>query len=545
MTSEGEASVADGHVAAVGAGPGDPELLTLRGAALLERADVVFGLSEDEEMASFRDALLQHRGANTRVLGPDEYGDDPDALAVAKAWEGKRVVRLYAGDPLLGGQVDNLADACRAAGVEFELAPGLSAALTVPSYAGIPLMANNASETRLIDGSGDIAQLPGIERQDTTLVVLNAQGEGDDPFFDRVTKPLVAAGRPTTTPIAVVRMGTTTKQTTVVSTLGKLASALRSTDAKGHHVTRPATVIVGPGVRRQSDLTWFESRPLFGWRVLVPRTQAQAAGLTEQLRGYGAVPEQVPTISVEPPRTPQQMERAVRGLVNGRYQWVAFTSTNAVRAIRERVEEYELDARAFAGVRVAAVGEATADALRDFGIEPDLMPAPETQSSTGLVEVWPPYDPELDPIERVLLPRADIATETLSAGVQELGWAVDDVTAYRTVRAAPPPAPVREAIKGGGFDAVLFTSSSTVRNLVGIAGKPHAATVIAVIGRETEKTALEHGLRVDVVAERASVASLAEGLAAFGTKRRQEAIDAGKPVLRPSQKRRGRRRKTV
>ncbi|QRN80985.1 MAG: uroporphyrinogen-III synthase, partial [Nocardiopsis sp. BM-2018] len=246
---------------------------------------------------------------------------------------------------------------------------------------------------------------------------------------------------------------------------------------------------------------------------------------------------------VEPPRTPQQMERAVRGLVTGRYQWIAFTSVNAVKAIRERLESYGLDARAFAGVKVAVVGEATAQAVREFGIQPDLEPPEDAQSSKGLVEVWPPYDAEIDPIERVLLPRADIATETLAAGLTDLGWEIDDVTAYRTVRAAPPPQPVREAIKGGGFDAVLFTSSSTVRNLVGIAGKPHNTTAIAVIGPETEKTAIEFGLRVDVVAPKASVSALAEALSEYGAAKRQEAIEAGKPVLKPSQKRRGRRRK--
>ena len=276
--------------------------------------------------------------------------------------------------------------------------------------------------------------------------------------------------------------------------------------------------------------------------MLVPRTKADAAAVSERLRAQGGVPEEVPTITVEPPRTPQQMERAVQGLVTGRYQWVAFTSVNAVRAIREKFEEYGLDARAFAGVKVAAVGEQTAAALRAFGITPDLVPEGQ-QSSEGLAAVWPPYDEVLDPINRVLLPRADIATENLVAALTELGWEADDVTAYRTVRAAPPPAPVREAIKGGGFDAVLFTSSSTVRNLVGIAGKPHAVTVIAVIGPQTAKTAAEFGLRVDVMAPRPSVTALVEALAEHGASLRAAAIAAGEPVRRPSQRRRGARKR--
>ncbi|WP_240759401.1 uroporphyrinogen-III synthase, partial [Phytoactinopolyspora endophytica] len=280
-----------------------------------------------------------------------------------------------------------------------------------------------------------------------------------------------------------------------------------------------------------------ETKPLFGWRILVPRTKEQAGSLTAALRKSGAVPEEVPTISVEPPRNPQQIDKAVRGMVEGRYEWIAFTSFNALRAVKEKLVGYGLDARALSGLKVAAVGEKTAEALRAWGVEPDLVPSGE-QSAMGLLADWPPYDEVLDPINRVFLPRADIATETLAAGLSEMGWEVDDVTAYRTVRAAPPPANTREAIKTGKFDAVLFTSSSTVRNLVGIAGKPHANTVIACIGPATAKTAEEHGLRVDVMAPEPSVELLADAVADFGTSRRAALLEAGDPLLKPSQRRR-------
>jgi uroporphyrinogen III methyltransferase/synthase len=220
---------------------------------------------------------------------------------------------------------------------------------------------------------------------------------------------------------------------------------------------------------------------------------------------------------------------------------VAFTSANAVRAVREKFEEFGLDARSFSGLKVAAIGEATAAALRAFGVNPDLVPTGE-QSSAGLVAEWPAYDELLDPINRVFLPRADIATETLVEGLVTLGWEVDDVTAYRTVRAAPPAAEIREAIKSGGFDAVLFTSASTVRNLIGIAGKPHASTVVACIGPATAEAAAEHGLRVDVQAPTASVAALAEALADFGATARDEAAANGDLTWRPSQKRSAKRK---
>jgi uroporphyrinogen III methyltransferase/synthase len=235
------------------------------------------------------------------------------------------------------------------------------------------------------------------------------------------------------------------------------------------------------------------------------------------------------------------MERAITGLVSGRYQWVAFTSVNAVKAVQEKVEERSLDARAFAGVKVAAIGEATAEALRAFGIRADLVPSGQ-QSSEGLLEVFPEYDDVFDLLDKVLLPRADIATETLVAGMKDRGWQVDDVTAYRTVRAAPPPAPIREALKGGRVDAVVFTSSSTVRNLVGIAGKPHETTVIAVIGPQTASTAEELGLRVDVQATEASIPSLVAALAEFAADHREELGKVGPLAARLPKPRRGSRR---
>ncbi|HUR75234.1 MAG TPA: uroporphyrinogen-III synthase, partial [Sporichthya sp.] len=348
---------------------------------------------------------------------------------------------------------------------------------------------------------------------------------------------LIEAGLDPATSVVTTWAGTTTEQRTVAGTLVDIAAALPSGT-----LCPSAVTVVGEVVDLRETLSWFETRPLFGWRVLVPRTKEQSGALSSRLRSYGAVPEEVPTISVEPPRTPQQMERAIKGLVTGRYEWVAFTSRNAVKAVREKFEEYGLDARAFSGIKVAAVGEQTAGDLAAGGIRADLVPSGE-QSARGLLEDWPPYDEVFDPINRVFLPRADIATETLVAGLVNLGWEVDDVTAYRTVRAAPPPAAVREAIKGGGFDAVVFTSSSTVRNLVGIAGKPHASTIIACIGPATAAEATEHGLRVDVLAPTPSARELADALADFGAARRAVAAENGESVLRPSEKRSSARRR--
>ena len=526
------------RISFVGAGPGDPDLLTVRAAALLAEADVLVVDS------GLRERFAPHCPERVEVVEVGEAGRFEQISAAVRA--GKSVVRLLDGDPGLFGPLEAEAAACAKAGLPFEVVPGLARATAVPVFAGIPLTKGTIGDVRLLsaprpEGGADFAAWSDWHRQlgeagaaTSTLVLM---GIGDR--VDEVAAELLAAGRPGNTPVAVTFDGSLTSQRTVTGTLDRIAAGL-----KAEHVIRsgPDTVVVvGSVVERRSELSWYETKPLFGWRVLVPRTKEQAGALSEQLRSYGAVPHEVPTIAVEPPRTPQQMERAVKGLVTGRYEWVAFTSANAVKAVREKFEEYGLDARAFAGIKVAAVGEQTAQALRAFGVVPDLVPSGE-QSAAGLLEDFPAYDPAFDPIERVFLPRADIATETLVAGLVELGWEVDDVTAYRTVRAAPPPAEVREAIKGGGFDAVLFTSSSTVRNLVGIAGKPHATTVIACIGPATAQTAQEHGLRVDVLAPSPSAAVLAEALAEFGRARREAALAAGEPVTRPSERRSSRRR---
>jgi uroporphyrinogen III methyltransferase / synthase len=387
--------------------------------------------------------------------------------------------------------------------VGFDVVPGVASATAVPAFAGVALGGTSLSAD-LRGGEADLAALAAAAKSLDAPLVL--QGNAED--LPDAAARLVEGGLSGSTPLVVTTGGSGTGQRSVVAKLAAVAEKTAGLDA----VSGPVVATVGSAVDKRARLSWWESRPLFGWRVLVPRTKDQAGEMSDRLRAYGAVPVEVPTIAVEPPRSPAQMDRAVKGLVTGRYGWIVFTSVNAVKAVREKFTELGLDARAFAGVKVACVGESTAAAVRAFGIAPELLPTGQ-QSSEGLLADFPEYDDVLDPINRVLLPRADIATETLAAGLQERGWEIDDVTAYRTVRAAPPPAPVREAIKGGGFDAVCFTSSSTVRNLVGIAGKPHAKTVVAVIGPQTAATAQEFGLRVDVQPETAAVGPLVDALA--------------------------------
>jgi len=500
-----------GRVVFVGAGPGDPGLLTARAADALAAADLV--LHDADVPAPLADAVREaHPELELAVAtgGPAEVAK----AAVAAAKNGSVVVRLVAGDPFTTDAVVKEALAVTRTSVPFDVVPGVAVGSAVPAYAGVAV------------GAGSVqADLRGEDAAEPAALAAAATGTGSPLVLQvaadqlaGVAAGLVEGGLPGSTPVLVTVEGTGTAQRSVAAKLAQVAEK----DAGVESLSGSVVVTVGSVVDKRAKLGWWESRPLFGWRVLVPRTKEQAGDMSERLRAYGAVPVEVPTIAVEPPRSPAQMDRAVKGLVTGRYGWIVFTSTNAVRAVREKFTELGLDARAFAGVKVACVGEQTAQAVREFGIVPELVPSGE-QSSEGLLVDFPPYDDVFDPIDRVLLPRADIATETLTAGLKDRGWEVDDVTAYRTVRAAPPAAAVREAIKGGGFDAVCFTSSSTVRNLVGIAGKPHARTVVSVIGPATAASATEFGLRVDVQPETAAVGPLVDALAAFAEARRAEA----------------------
>jgi uroporphyrinogen III methyltransferase/synthase len=507
-----------GRITFVGAGPGDPGLLAVSAVEALRAADVVVAGS---------DVPAAITALSSGEVRPAQTAPAETAKALlADARGGAHVVRVVSGDAFADDTAVKEALAVAKTVVPFEVVPGVPLALGTAAYAGVPV-GGVRTEAAIRDVTAAdfeaLAHAPG-----TLLVTVNAADAAT------LGEQLVTYGMKPDTPVTVSCEGTGTGQHTSAGTLGELELA-----AVGMAGT--VVVAIGKATAHRDKLGWWESRPLYGWKVLVPRTKEQAGAMSERLRSYGGVPVEVPTIAVEPPRTPTQMERAIKGLVTGRYEWIVFTSTNAVRAVREKFEEYGLDARAFAGVKIACVGEATADAVRGYGIRPELVPSGE-QSSEGLLADFPPYDEVLDPINRVLLPRADIATETLAAGLRERGWEIDDVTAYRTVRAAPPAAEIRDAIKSGGFQAVCFTSSSTVRNLVGIAGKPHARTVVACIGPQTAATAREFGLRVDVQPASATVPALVDALAEFAAARAVEerekaAAAAAKKAARASSRR--------
>lgn len=528
-----------GRILFVGSGPGDPGLLTVRARSILAGADMVL---TDPDVPQAVLTLVGSALPAEKTTPPADpaTGDaplvpeirpalgDPAEVArtlITEAKAGGDVIRLVAGDPLSSDAVLAEVNAVAKTALPFEVVPGLPPTTAVPTYAGLPLgSSHTVADVRADVDWAALAAAPGP-------LILHATPE----HLPDAARALVDFGLEETTPCVVTAQGTTCQQRSLEATLLELTdrAAIGAADPAGPF-TGALVVTIGRTVSHRAKLNWWESRALYGWTVLVPRTKDQAGDMSDRLVSHGATPVEVPTIAVEPPRSPAQMERAVKGLVDGRYQWVVFTSTNAVRAVWEKFSEFGLDARAFSGVKIACVGQATADRVRAFGVTPELIPSGE-QSSLGLLEEFPEYDDIFDPVNRVLLPRADIATETLAEGLRDRGWEIEDVTAYRTVRAAPPPAQTREMIKSGGFDAVCFTSSSTVRNLVGIAGKPHARTIVACIGPKTAETAVEFGLRVDVQPETAAIGPLVDALAEHAARLR---ADGALPPPRKKSRRR-------
>ena len=530
-----------GKVIFVGAGPGNPELLTVRAREVMEsnsialvdpevstgvRNVVAAALPVPKAKMDAADARYEQMCAKAKEAGArrkpprpedptaaelQEVGLDggtivakleqalqeaADAVERGEAGDGD-VIRLVCGNPLTRDTVMDEISAVAAAGMEFQVVPGMSLPSTVPSFAGIAL-GSTYTEADLNHGNVDWDQLAAAPQP----LVFQATQDNLAEMVEQLTQ----RGFQSATPLTVTTRGTTRLQRTFDATLGTVGKL--DADLEG-----PLVVTLGTTADDRSKYSWWENRPLYGWRVLVPRAKSQAGPMNARLSQHGAIPQSVPTISLEPPRNPAQMDRAIKGIVEGRYQWILFTSVNAVDAVWSKFEQLGLDARAFAGVHLGAVGQKTADALFARGMQAELVPHRTKQNAAGLAEAFPEYVEDIDPVSRVLLPRADLGSDVLVDGLVDKGWEVDDVVAYRTVRAAPPPPETRDMIKTGGFDAVCFTSPSTVKNLVGIAGKPHSRTIIACIGPVTAAEAREQGLRVDVVPEVADIPNLVDTLA--------------------------------
>jgi uroporphyrinogen III methyltransferase/synthase len=497
-----ERSDSQGLVYLVGAGPGDPGLITRRGADVLARADVVLydRLVHPDLLKLAPDARLIDVGKRAGKSAPGQ--ERINELLVEEASAGRTVVRLKGGDPFVFGRGGEEAEVLAAHGVPFEVVPGVTSAVAGPAYAGIPLThRDHASWAALAAGHEDPTKPESgidwnaLSRAPTAVFLMGIER------LAHICDRLQAEGKPSDTPAAVVSWATWPRQRVVRSTIEKIADA---TTAAG--LGPPAVLVVGDVVSLADSLSWADRKPLAGKRVFVTRTRAQTGRLSELLREAGAEALEFPAIKVVPPSSYDALDEAIAHI--DRYDWIIVASTNAVEALWDRLTQSGADARALAGSRIAAVGMVTAGALREHGVVADLVP--QTFTSQALIGAMgrPSGDHRV-----VLVPRAEDAPDDLTDGLERSGWSCTAVAAYRTERDETSVDYGRHVIDQG-IDAVLFTSGSTVRSFVELWGPPPAQCVVCCIGPRTAEAAESLGLRVDAIAGEQSVVGLVNALIA-------------------------------
>jgi len=497
----------------VGAGPGDPGLLTVRALELLRLADVVIydRLSQESllDLAPAAERIDVGKAPGHVRMTQSEIND----LLIERGRRGETVVRLKGGDPFVFARGGEEAAALAGAGIPFEVVPGITSAIAVPAYAGIPVTLRHSSTSVTIvtgheepgtEGAEGTVDWEAVARVGGTIVVLMGVAR-----IARIAAELMAAGRSPDTPVAAVQWGTRPEQRTVRATLSTIADEPLGT---------PSTIVIGDVAA--SDLAWFENRPLFGLRVVVTRAREQAGELVTRLQAQGAATVEVPAIEIRDPADGGAALAAAVGRL-GAYDWVVLTSSNGARRLLDAVRDRGRDARAFAGARLAAIGPGTAEALAGANLAVDLVPPRFVAES--LLDALPAPSATGG---RLLLVRAAVARDVLPEGLRSKGWDVDVVEAYRTEQA---PLAEEQAAAVAAADVVTFTSSSTVVNLLAAMAGGSIPPVVAAIGPITAATAREHGLAVDVEAEVHTIDGLVDALVAWAAKapRRAPGDDTG------------------
>ena len=498
-----------GIVYLVGAGPGDPGLLTVKGKECLEQADVVLY----DYLAN--PALLHHAPPQAERIyvgrrGRGQYQEQTEInrLLIERARSGQVVVRLKGGDPFVFGRGGEEAEAVAAAGVPFEVVSGVTAAVAVPAYAGIPVTHRTlASTMTIVTGHEDptkgttVIDWPKLAGTSGTLVFM--MGMKTLPMI--VTR-LLKDGRSPETPVAAVRWGTRADQRTIIGTLQDIV--VKTEQAK---LEPPTVIVVGDVVKLRDQLNWFEKRPLFGKRIVVTRAQEQAPEFSRLLAAYGAEVIEAPTIQIVPPASWKGVDQAIARLAD--YSWLIFTSVNGVAPFMERLKLARKDVRALAHLQIGAIGPRTAEELNRYGLTPDMVPS-EYQAE-GLLAALAMHDLRG---KKVLIPRAEVARETLPEQLRKKGATVDVIPVYRTIAPAADLSRLREYFESGDIDAVTFTSSSTVRNFVEMIGGIEQArrlgtkTTVACIGPITAQTAEESGLPVTIMPAENTMPALAQAI---------------------------------
>lgn len=500
-----------GKVYLIGAGPGDPGLITVKGRECIAAADVVVY----DYLAS--PALLQFARSDAEMIYVGKKGGDHtlpqegiNQLLVQKAAGGAVVARLKGGDPYIFGRGGEEAEVLVEAGIAFEVVPGVTSAIAAPAYAGIPLTHRDFTST--------LAFVTGHEDPTKTVSSIDwdalARGIGTLVFFmgvknlPNIARQLTAHGMSPDKPVAVVRWGTTPSQRTVTGTLGTIEAAVRTAGIKA-----PAIIVVGEVVGLRDTLQWFEKRPLMGKTVVVTRAREQASGLVQQLSDLGAACLECPTIQVAPPADWSPLERAIDNLAS--YDWIVFTSVNGVRFFFERLFARGRDVRALGHLRTAAIGPATAERLRSFGLTTDILP-----DSYRAEAVAAAFARECVQGKKILLPRAREARSVLPEALKDQGAAVDEVVAYETVAVPDSAEVLLQHLENRQIDLVTFTSSSTVKNFKALlppadVDRLMAGVTVASIGPITSDTARELGFKVHISAETFTIPGLVDGILAY------------------------------
>ncbi len=494
-----------GIVYIVGAGPGDKKLITVRGLECLQKADVVI------YDLLLNDVLLEHCPPHTeKIKAPDPRiratrQAELNKLLIHHAKAGKVVVRLKGGDPYIFGRGGEEAMALVEAGIPFEVVPGVTSAVAASAYAGIPVTHRDyASSVAFVTGhSAALHPDSNIKWEylakgvDTLVVYMGVA------HLSQIVDRLTRYGRDANTPVSLVRVGTTPQQFVVQGTLADIVEKIEAAQ-----LTSPAIIVVGEVNSLREQLRWFENKPLFGKRILVTRARAQASEFSEMLEENGAEVIQFPTIEIVP------LEHQSSDVPSPKeYDWVIFTSVNAVEIYYQHLLDKGMDARAFDGCNICAVGPKTVAALNSIGITPDFVPS-QSRGSVIAAEISDIDD------KKILLPRAKIATADLLNALHQKGAIVDDFSLYGTVKVHCECSKViQKDLSDGRIDVVTFTSSSTVTNFLEMFPKHTAKDFlrnvkVAVIGPTTKATAEEHGVRVDLVAKEATIESLTKAIIA-------------------------------
>ena len=504
--------MSEARVYLVGAGPGDPGLVTLRGREVLALADVVvYDALISKRLLDHAPAEAERIYVGKRAAQHTLSQEGINALLVEKARAGATVVRLKGGDPYVFGRGGEEALALVEAGIDFQVVPGVTAAIAAPACAGIPVTHRHMA-------SG-VALVTGHEADDKADSALDwdalARWPGTLVFYmgvknlAAISANLIAHGRSAETPAAAVRRGTTPRQQTITGTLATLPQA-----AEQAGLEPPAVILVGDVVTLRDRLQWFERRPLFGRRIVVTRARAQASELAKRLEAAGAETLEAPAIRIEPPDDPAPLQTAA--LHAASFHWIVFTSVNGVEAYFEALADAGLDARALAAARIATIGPATAERLARFGLRPDLQP--ETFTGAAVAEALAATG-NLAGL-RILLPRADIAPKELPKALAAQGAEVHQVVAYRTAPDTASCDVVAEALEADEIDWLTFTSSSTVGNFIGVVGKDRVCASrarIASIGPTTSATLRGAGLEPTVEADPHTIPGLVDAIVSCET----------------------------